>query len=208
MRKEPGWRFDSRRFSQFSWLVVEEAVDHPEALGARALPSPFANVGRDFGRIEPHKPRFAPAVEAAIFALLIASWEDVTQYRNFDWRPFRIPWVHTLDGDLFAHVPSPPDADSLTWETDCYYDCDGEIVEFERPSRLPLIDAAEEKIDFLNDETWHNLVLAKTSPLFSGPVPHFLVRAFATDGIDEFLAHITVIEAGLGLHSDFRSAPR
>jgi hypothetical protein len=44
--------------------------------------------------------------------------------------------------------------------------------------------------------------------LFAGPVQHFLVRAFATDGIDEFLAHITAIEAALGLPVDHVAAKR
>jgi hypothetical protein len=39
-------------------------------------------------------------------------------------------------------------------------------------------------------------------------VPHFLVRAFVTDGITEFLAHIMVIEAALGAHADYLSRPK
>lgn len=47
--------------------------------------------------------------------------------------------------------------------------------------------------------------------LFETPIVHFLVRAFLADGVDEFLAHITTIEAALGLRADyqkqFRIAP-
>jgi hypothetical protein len=47
--------------------------------------------------------------------------------------------------------------------------------------------------------------------LFETPVAHFLVRAFLAEGVDEFLAHITTIEAALGLRADyqknFRVAP-
>jgi hypothetical protein len=34
------------------------------------------DLGRDFGAIEPHQKRFATAVEAALFPLLLAPWED------------------------------------------------------------------------------------------------------------------------------------
>ena len=44
---------------------------------------------------------------------------------------------------------------------------------------------------------------AQQSPLFKTPIAHFLVRAFHAEGVDEFLAHITTIEAALGLHSDY-----
>lgn len=37
---------------------------------------------------------------------------------------------------------------------------------------------------------------------------HFLNRAFLTDGIDEFLAHITVVEAALGLSIDYVAGSR
>lgn len=154
-------------------------------------------------RLEPHKPRFPPAVAATLFALLTAPWECVTRYSSSDWRPFHIPWVYTLDDDLFAHIPLPPDADSLTWEDAFCQDSNGETIEFQRPSRLlPLNDGADEKTNYLDDEAWRDLVLAMASPLFAGPVRHFLVRAFDTDGIDEFLAHITVIEAALGASID------
>jgi hypothetical protein len=53
--------------------------------------------------------------------------------------------------------------------------------------------------------------LAKQSVLFETPIVHFLVRAFLAEGVDEFLAHITTIEAALGLRADyqkrFRIAP-
>jgi hypothetical protein len=46
--------------------------------------------------------------------------------------------------------------------------------------------------------------------LFEGPIVHFMNRAYSSYGIDEFLAHITAIEAGLGmgLDHDTRHRPR
>jgi len=40
--------------------------------------------------------------------------------------------------------------------------------------------------------------------LFETPVVHFFVRAFCGEGVDEFLAHITTVEAALGLESDYK----
>jgi hypothetical protein len=87
-RKWPDSHFDSERFAEFSWLVVEEYLALPGAPGRRALPNLFKGLTEDFGRIEPHKPLFPPQVEAALFALLTAPWEDVTLYSDFDWHLF------------------------------------------------------------------------------------------------------------------------
>ena len=40
------------------------------------------------------------------------------------------------------------------------------------------------------------------------PVEHFLVRAFLADGIDEVMAHMTAIEAALGLEMDHKRKAR
>lgn len=207
-RKWADWRFDSRRFCEFTWLVVEEFVDLPGEPGARALPAFFIALDRDFGRIEPHKPLYPPAVEAALFALLTAPWEEVTVHSNIDWRPFRIPWVYTFDDDLFARIPVPPSPDSLSWETDFHHGADGVTIEYERPQRLLLEDDADVRTKYLNDSAWQELMVASASPLFAGPVRHFIVRAFASDGIDEFLAHILVVEAALGLVDDHSRQPK
>ena len=207
-RKRPGWRFDSQRFSRFAWLVVEEIVALPGKSGGRILPGLFADLRQDFGRIEPHKRHFPAPVEAALFALLTAPWEDITSYSDMDWRPFRVPWVHTLSDDLFARRSTPPDADTLSWEPDFYEDEGGAMVELERPARLPLTEAAIPQTAYLDDAAWLELLEARRSPLFHRPIDHFTIRAFASDGIDEFLAHVTVIEAALGQPIDHDSRKR
>ncbi|MDA9506534.1 hypothetical protein XI09_18240 [Bradyrhizobium sp. CCBAU 11386] len=57
-----------------------------------------------------------------------------------------------------------------------------------------------------DDTRWEIFQKARQSPLFEGPVSHFFVRAFLADGIDEVLAHMTAIEAALGLNSDYKRA--
>jgi len=48
------------------------------------------------------------------------------------------------------------------------------------------------------------------SSLCARPFAHFFVRAFASEGIDEFLAHIMVVESALGsaLDHDRRTRPK
>jgi hypothetical protein len=105
-RNLPQWQSNIRRLSCFAWLVVTESVSLPANPGARALPLLFEN--HDFDRIELHKPKFPVAVEAALFALLMVPWEDVAVYAKYEWRPFEVPWVHTIDDDLFARRWSYP----------------------------------------------------------------------------------------------------
>jgi hypothetical protein len=63
----------TKHFSWFRWLVVEEELPLDPRPAARASPSLFNMVfNRDFGQIEPYKGRFPPAVENALFALLLA----------------------------------------------------------------------------------------------------------------------------------------
>jgi hypothetical protein len=196
-----GWLFDSRRFSNFSWLIVKEDIQLDGRPGARAVPALFENLGQDFGRIEPHKPRLPPAVEAALFGLLTAPWEDLVEYRDIDWRGFHIPWVYTIDNDIFARSTAPPSPDTLSWEP--YFDQSGEETEYEQPTTLRLVDGVESDLEWLNDEAWSDLTGARKSPILSDLVAHFFVGAFLSKGIDEFLAHITTIEAAVGLAGDY-----
>ena len=88
-------------------------------------------------------------------------------------------------------------------EPDIFTDLDGEEVELERPIRFPLNSDAVEASAWLSDAAWSALARARKSPLFETPIAHFFVRAFLSDPLDEFLAHITTIEAALGLRSDY-----
>jgi hypothetical protein len=201
----PEAEFDAERFSEFQWLVIEETVDHhakpPEE---RAVPFLFEVVNPDYGRIEPHKGQFPDVVEDALFFLLLAPWEDWSQYPQVDWRGFRVPWVYTADDDLFVQPQRPSSPDDLRWEPQAT-DASGEVVEDERPAFLPL-----KPVDLRcwNEQSWRMTAKARKSPLFETPVVHFVVRAFLADGVDEMLAHLTAIEAALGLQADYKKSMR
>ncbi|RJX74934.1 hypothetical protein [Pseudomonas sp. LS-2] len=195
-------------FSQFHWLVVEEIVPTGKDAGDRAVPAFTMMMSRDFGEIDPHKSRFPVAVEKALFFLLLARWEEWAMMPEVDWRGFRIPWIYQLDDDLFVAPSIPRGPDSLSWEPYIYQDKWGEPEEIERPVELRLTDAATECLAGLGDAHWQAFHTALDSELFETPIMHFLVRGFLSDGIDEFMAHLTTVEAALGLQHDHDSNSR
>lgn len=123
-------------------------------------------------------------------------------HADINWRAFQTPWVYTIDEDLFVRPGHLPSADSLSWARDSYQDRDGEMVEFERPLTYAWADAITGLEPWLNDARWRAIEAALASDLFSTPVVHFLVSAFSAKGIDEFIGHLTALEAALGLRTD------
>lgn len=196
--------FEARRLAQFHWLVVEEEIEIDSRPEARSSPFMFNNFDRDFGEIDPHLGRFPPAVEAALFFLLLAPWERWSTMQEVDWRGFRVPWIHTIDDDLFIRPSPPPSADSLTLEPWIVQDNWGEEVELERPTALRLDDEAQSALALFTDSAWRQLESARSSVLFETPIAHFLVRGFLADGMDEVMAHMTAIEAAVGLEMDHK----
>jgi hypothetical protein len=206
-RYYPNLSFDSSRFSQFYWLVVEEEVPVTVSVGGRSIPS-SSMMSRDLGEIDPHESRFPTAVENALFFLLLAPWEDWSVMTEVDWRGFRIPWIYQLDDDLFVAPAEPRNPDSLSWEPKFRHDEWGEVEETEGPVELRLTAEASGLLLGRNQEHWSEFRYASSSSLFDTPVIHFLVRAFLANGIDEFMAHLTAVEAALGLQSDYRAKER
>ncbi len=200
--------FDADRFSEFHWLAIEETVELVMEPEARAEPVLFMDLRQDLGQIEPHKGRFPSAVDEALFFLLLAPWESWSTMPEVDWRGFRVPWVYTLDSDIFVRPRSPPSPDTLSWESRIYHDRYGGTVEEERPEELQLRDEAKTDLTVWDHDQWAIVKEAKTSLLFETPIEHFLVRAFLADGVDEFLAHVTTIEAALGLRADYQTSFR
>ena len=150
-------------------------------------------------RIQPHKSRHPKAFEDALFFLLLMPWETWTS-GNVIWRGFSIPWVHTVDNDIFRPPKLPPPPGSLTWDEQVFRDDHG----VEEWVRLPLRPgglterASSDLAHRTTNDSWSLVQKARKSELFKTPVVHFLLCGFESDGIDEFLAHITAIEASLG----------
>lgn len=204
----PRQDFDAERFHEFHWLIVEESVALEQEPEKRAVPVLFMDLSQDLGRIEPHKGRFPAIVEDALFFLLLAPWESWSTMQEVDWRGFRVPWVYRIDSDIFVRPASPPSPDTLSWEDRVYDDGYGGTYEEERPVELHLEEVAKTELTVWDQSRWVTVEQAKRSVLFETPIAHFLVRAFLADGVDEFLAHITTIEAALGLRADYQKSFR
>jgi len=193
---------DFGRLAQFQWLVVEETVEIDPRPEARAIPILFELMGRDLGAFDPLARRYPAAVEQALFGLLLAPWEDWATMLEVDWRGFRVPWVYTVDDDLVVQPMAPPNAEPLTFEPVIYHDSYGDEIEDERPSVLPLEDGSSTQLEHRIAEAWRKLEASRGCELFQTPIEHFLVRAYLSSGIDELLAHMTVLEAALGEEAD------
>lgn len=103
---------------------------------------------------------------------------------------------------------APPSPDTLSWEDRIYDDGYGGTFEEERPLELRLCGEAKTELAVWDQHRWAIVERAKKSVLFETPIAHFLIRAFLAEGVDEFLAHITTIEAALGLQADYQKSFR
>lgn len=202
-RAFPGTLFEAERFAEFQWLVVEERVTLERPPEARAMHVLFSDMRQDFGRIEPHKGRFPPALEEALFFLLLAPWEDWSRMPEVDWRGFRMPWVYTTDEDLFIRPQTSPVPESLSWEIQALTDAWGYAVEVERPIALPLKAGVAAILRSWDGLGFDRVTRARRSSLFETPIAHFFVSAYLSDGVEEVLSHLTAIEAAVGLRADY-----
>ncbi|BBI19327.1 hypothetical protein EKJ_01740 [Qipengyuania flava] len=206
-RHYPGQQLDLPRLAEFQWLIVEEQAPLPERAGQRAMPFLYESWTRDFGAIEPHAGSHPAPVTDALFGLLLAPWEDWHSLET-DWRGFQLPWMHVATDDLFVRPRPVPTADTLTWEDAAYQEVDGEVVEYERPVRIQFDGDAEAVLGGFNHAWWAGIEAATATSLFETPIKHFMVKAAFSDGMDQIMAHMTTIEAALGLRSDFNQAGR
>lgn len=203
IRHRPMVIVDLKSLAQLHWLVVEELAPVADSPSARAMPVLDAPVEHDWGEVRPHEAHWPQAVEDALFFLLLAPWERWTEMPRTDIYGFRIPWVHTVDSDLFKHPVVPPSTDTLTFTPVIWQD-----HESEEPARISLHEDATAGLQLINESAWASLENAKSAGLFDTPVQHFILRAFRAAGVDSFLAHITAIEAAVGAPTDYRRRER
>lgn len=205
----PGIRLDAERLSQFHWLVIEEDVSVRDESGNRHFSWLDLPLDKDLGEIVLHGGRFPAAVERALFFLLLVPWEDWAEMAEVDWRGFRVPWIYTLDDDLCTFSTPPPAPERLSWAPHFYQVDHDECEESERPLCLRTFASVEDVRQAL-DRHWARLQVPSMleSELFSTPVEHFLVRAFLSEGIDEVMAHLIVIEAAFGTEADHKNKLR
>ncbi|WP_235894177.1 hypothetical protein [Klebsiella pasteurii] len=187
---------DTGALSQFLWLMVE----HDEGLYSDfAKRYWFWFTSKDKpGTVYPYKHHYPEAVENAIFLLMLAPWEEWLVNEEYHWRPFDIPWVHTLSGDIFPQQQPIPSASSLTWVPHSYTDENGNWHEYDAPHEYNISLISEQLMPFLDSQACNHLETALIRGLINVAARHQFVKAFLSDGVDEFLAHIVVIDACVG----------
>jgi len=196
------WSCNVEELAKYTWLIVTEEILLPEDPAERSVPFFFGKIETDFSAIDPYPQKFPRSVERALFSLIIIPWEDLTKESDFDWRGFKVPWIYQIDEDIFQNARKPPSIEKLTWDLH-FYECDnGETQEVVVPVCYPQKESSEMLIRLINEESWNKQKLARSSELIGEPAEYFLLRAFVSDGIDEFISHITSIEASLGLTAD------
>lgn len=187
---------DAASFSQFLWLVVS----HEEALQADfAERYWFWNGSRDSpGTVYPYRLPHPKAVEEALFLLMLADWENWQFGEEYHWRPFDISWVYTLSDDIFRQQQPIPLVTSLTWAPSSYYDESNGWHEYDVPYSFSCSPTREQLVPFVDDLARSHLQTALACGLINLAARHQFVKAFLSSGVDEFLAHIVVIDACVG----------
>ncbi|MDJ0044592.1 hypothetical protein QM574_08460 [Pantoea ananatis] len=204
LQRLPGYASaDTAGLSQFLWLEVGDN---------KALSSDFSerywkwNTSRDKpGTVYPYQTHHPEAVEKAVFLLMLIAWEECNLSEDCQWRPFRIPWVHTLSDDIFGPQKPVPSAASLTWIPRAYCDEEGVWHESEEPHSYGHSLSREQMVPVIDADVCKHLETAVSRGFINAAARHQFVKAFMSDGVDELLAHIVVIDACVGGKSENKS---
>lgn len=189
---------DLNALAQFTWLMVKDTVAVDPDITRRNYNFLDQDFAHDYGAIKPYYHHYPDAFKHALFVLLLAPWEVWVGEHSVEWRAFLIRWVHTVEDDLLIHPEFIPDADSLTWEPRIYTGAHGETIETNEPLELPLFCQDDEPRKHVHDQLLENTKTAIQNGLINEAAKHHFLKAFLSDGVDEFLAHIVVIDACLG----------
>ncbi|MFJ5491659.1 hypothetical protein ACIPT9_10315 [Pectobacterium carotovorum] len=189
--------FDTENLARFTWLIVKEEVPLKKDIAKRNLS--FLTEGfTDIGSIFPYRHRYPESVDKALFLLMLVPWEEWVTYPDAEWRSFNVPWVHTVDNDIFTQQQIIRGADTLTWIDTIYTTSTGETVEEYVPYRGYCDFDEQVLLKIASDRTNNNFAIAMRKGLINTAALHQFVKAFMSEGIDEFLAHIVVIDACMG----------
>ncbi|MFA1240837.1 hypothetical protein ACCC84_21250 [Serratia odorifera] len=200
-QRQSGFRAaETNRLSQFLWLVVEESVALPKEFDDRYWHLPLWHTRKDQpGTVYPYNNHYPAAVESAIFRLMLAPWEQWLDDLYNSWHPFHIPWVHTITDDIFRHQDTIPSATTLTWDCRSWPEDEaGDWLEHEVPYDNGICVSMGQLAPFVDPQINSFLGIAISRGLINTAAQHQFVKAFLSDDIDEFLAHIVVIDACLG----------
>ncbi|HHY0925112.1 TPA: hypothetical protein ACV4JC_000636 [Salmonella enterica] len=189
---------DLKALSEFKWLVVWEEIELPSKISHRAYSFLSTGLERDYGAIKPYGQRYPEIFNLSFFGLLLAPWEEWVDNIEVEWKAFHVKWVHTIENDLFSDQKNIPDADTLTWGYSYFCDENGNEHEVHHPFILSTGCSRNALSLIVNNQLMADIDTAINNGLINEAARHHFIKAFLSDGIDEFLAHIVVIDACLG----------
>jgi hypothetical protein len=202
LRRHQRHPFDLGKFSQFSWLVVQETVQLEPAAKRDWITRLLEEPSIGFGLVDVYRRRFPTVVERALMTLLLHPWEDCARCASFDtWKPFDLPWYYPVNSDPFEVPRVVPDFASLSWEP--YLTPNGDVIEHDQPARRDFEKIVFDDFEAKCRHAWTSLQtvcpLDQTSSCaFNRLIEHFLLRAYWEDGIDELVMQMTAVDAAIG----------
>jgi len=192
----PHKKIDLERLSRFNWLMVRDTVTLIPDITKRNFSYLDIGFDHDYGAIKPYHHSYPKAFQYSLFSLLLAPWEHWVESES-DWRAFYIPWVHTVEDDLFVAQKLISDSDSLTWIEQIRIK-NGELIEVSEPLEIDLSCGDDELGKHFHKQLFDHIDKAIKNGFINEAAIHHFLKAFLSRDIDEFLAHIVVIDACLG----------
>ncbi|MFT8735965.1 MAG: hypothetical protein ABF760_00705 [Zymomonas mobilis] len=178
-----------KKYSQFFWMIFEEDIElKDDFMGDWSFQKSKKRLI--------HQCQFPNNFRKEVAAFLLAPWEDwETNLEENAWKFFNIPWVYKVDGNLFVNPRPLPSYENFVYDIKSYSDSNGKIWEYEVPLSVDLLKPYIQTLPSFLKETFEKI----DKNLFFGETAlFFLINAYDSDGIYEFISHITAIEAAIG----------
>lgn len=197
----------------YPWAVVDTATlsDYWFIVMTDKQPiNPLGRIDANLGKVGKVRARYSPfpKIERAIHALALASWQpDWTRHDDTkgpaDWKGwlgFRVPFLLRYSDHLLDSPSVAPNLSTLDREP--YFNPLTGEEEGEKPVHW-ISFSAEESEQFVNTVQNLDHLLVAIKPAmeawnFVGRALGFLVKGFYSDGLEQLLWHMTVLEALFG----------
>jgi hypothetical protein len=186
----PHAQLDTATLKDYSFIYVQEEIEE----------SPFV-LNHPMEMSEPLKRKFTEfpkPVEAALRILALYDWKSWMMDCSQGWFGFNIPFVLTINDNLLEAPRAAPDLAKLHQQPS--FDADGNELGLE-PNVLITMNTSEGAA-FFNFISQVEDMVAKAKGVrewdFVGRALDYLVKAYISEGLEQLLWHITVLDALLG----------
>lgn len=185
------YRFPADELAGMYWLIVPD-VEDAGCVWKRDGWSMLDMTWDEIGRVPLYESTWPPAVEDALFVLLLYPWGETSiGYPE----SFRIPWVYTVTDDPFAQPSRGPDLAAVHFE---WWDDHGPELKVPARNRSYSVEAAKMEAEL--NKRWSGIQAlnsrAGTGADALNPLTrHFFIKGFVEEGIDQLLANVFCLEA-------------